>query len=74
MDASEGRVGRGRFVVSYVIKPPPGVYFLLYLVFEAVGYGDIQRDTARYSWIQLNIYCADTAGYMGFSVDLQQNG
>jgi len=33
-------------------KPPPlecRVFFWLYLVFEAVGYGEIQRDTARYS-------------------------
>jgi len=32
------------------------VYLRPYPVFEAVGYGEIQRDTARYSWIQLDKY------------------
>jgi len=46
------------------------VYFWSYPVFEAVGYGEIQRDTARYSWIQLDTYEYswiqwDTAGYSG---------
>jgi len=35
-------------------KPSPGVYFWPYPVFEAVGYGEIQRDTARYVRIQLH--------------------
>ena len=35
----------------YTAQPSPGVYFWLYPVFEAVRYGEIQRDTA------------DTAGY-----------
>ena len=37
------------FAFIYIYKPSPGVYFWLYPVFEAVGYGEIQRDTARYS-------------------------
>jgi len=40
--------------------PSPGLYFWLYPVFEAVGYGEIQRDTARYARIRL-----DTVGYSG---------
>jgi len=36
-------------VYIYALKPSPGVYFWSYPVFEAVGYGEIQRDTARYS-------------------------
>jgi len=41
------RLPESRFFVS----PPlaPGVYFWLYPVFEAVRYGEIQRDTSRYS-------------------------
>jgi len=36
------------------------VYFWPYPVFEAVRYGEVKRDTARYAQIQLN-----TAGYSG---------
>ena len=40
--------------------------------FEAVGYGEIQRDIAGYSWIQLDMY-----GYSGIqrdTVDLPRHG
>ena len=47
------------------IKPSPGVYFWRYPVFEAVGYSEIQRDTAGYSWIQV-----DTVGYSGIQWDI----
>jgi len=42
-------------------QPSRGVYFWSYPypVFEAVRYGKIHRDTARYSWLQL-----DTHGYL----------
>ena len=66
-------------------SPPldPGVYFWSYPVFEAVGYGKIQRDTARYVWIQLetvtvgsgqcgrrilNIIISDIARYIDIAV------
>jgi len=32
----------------------PRVHFWSYPVFEAVGYGEIQRDTARYVRVQLD--------------------
>jgi len=34
---------------SIRLDPSPEVYFWPYLLFEAVGYGEIQRDTAGYS-------------------------
>jgi len=42
-------------------SPPPLECILCHIPFsEAVGYGEIQRDTAgyryRYSWIQLDTY------------------
>jgi len=45
--------------------------WLYYPVFEAavaVGYGEIQRDTARYSWLDTYTYRytqLDTVGYSG---------
>jgi len=32
-----------------MVKPSPGVYFWPYPVFQAVGYGEIQWDTVRYT-------------------------
>ena len=55
-------------------QPSPGVYFWPYPVFEVVGYGDIQRDTADTagcSWIR-----PDTDGYSEIqrdTVDLMRN-
>jgi len=40
---------------DHLSQPSPGVYFWPYPVFEAVRYGEIQRDTARYVRIQLDI-------------------
>ena len=77
------------------IQPPPGVYFWLYLYpvfarFEvvAVGYGEVQRDTARHSVydtaryiysykyvrIQLAGYSLTQWDTAGYTVDLLQNG
>ena len=58
------------------------MYFWLYPVFEAVGYGEIQRDTARYSrysWIQLDTYEYswiqwDIAGYSGSAAEWLDTG
>jgi len=37
-------------IIIYILSPPPwSVFLAIDSVFEAVGYGEIQRDTARYS-------------------------
>jgi len=62
-----------------ISSPPPGVYFWLYPVFEAVGYGEIQWDTqldtarylgARFRFVRMQLDTEiqiqwDTAGYSG---------
>jgi len=72
------RRGIAIFGISVSLSTSFGHIHIPFLSFDALRYGEIQWDTARYSWIQARyVQIQLAAGYSGIrrdTVDLLQNG